>query len=245
MYHSIVPRYVNPTQTPPDGRIAASAARLRETGVMATPNMHAWAHRLGELGFYVFPLHTPIFDSAGNCTGCSCEHYMRSEENLARLTKLGREHEYDPAFKCETAGKHPRVGDWEGKATTDPIQIRKWWKRPWQTVDVETGRKVALYPNIGIAAGKSGLLVLDLDEYKANYGGSDLLTPEDEATVTVITGSGGRHLWYRMPEGARYGNETGELPKGIDIRGHGGLVVAPPSLHPSGRRYMFRGVNGE
>jgi DNA-binding transcriptional ArsR family regulator len=44
-----------------------------------------------------------------------------------------------------------------------------------------------------------------------------------------------------MPEGKAYGNATGNLPKGIDIRGAGGYVVVAPSLHKSGRRYTFAG----
>lgn len=193
---------------------------------MKPPNMLAWALRYAQLNYQVIPLHTPIVDEAGNCTGCSCEEYKRSDKYRRSLAERGRVSEYDPAYTCPTPGKHPRLSKWEDKATTDPEQIRTWW-RWWPQA------------NIGIAAGKSDLLVLDLDEYKERFAGVDLLTAADENTVTVGTGSGGRHLWYTMPDGARYGNETGELPDGIDIRGHGGLVVAPPSLHPSGRRYTF------
>ncbi len=175
-------------------------------------------------GYAVLPLHTPIFDDAGNCTGCSCEEYRRKNNTN---------------YKCDNPGKHPRLKDWEGKATTDPEQIRRWWGKPWKATDAETGRTLYLYPNIGIAAGKSGLLIVDLDEYKAKYRGNALLDLEDEYTLTTRTGSGGRHLWYRMPPGAHYGNGTEGLPEGIDIRGHGGLIVAPPSLHPSGQRYAF------
>ena len=117
----------------------------------------------------------------------------------------------------------------EGRSTSDPDQIRKWWGRPWRDGHV---------PNIGIDAGKSGLLVLDADTYKDHYAGDDLAL--DEETVTTLTGGGGTHLWYRQPEdGPAYGNRTGDLPDGIDIRGEGGYIVAPPSIHKSGRRYQF------
>lgn len=195
-------------------------------------------------GYYVLPMHTPLVGSDGKVTGCSCEGYKRSEKNRQSLSKRGREAEYNPVFKCPTPGKHPRLTKWEDKATVDPEQIRRWWGRRWQTVDVETGDKLALYPNIGIATGKSGLLIVDLDEYKDNYAGDSLFAPADEATVTTVSGSGGRHLWFKMPENAQYGNQTGSLPAGIDIRGHGGLIIAAPSLHPSGQRYTFSDGRG-
>ena len=51
------------------------------------------------------------------------------------------------------------------------------------------------------------------------------------------TGGGGRHLYFRHPGGTVH-NKVGLAP-GIDLRGDGGLVVAPPSLHRSGRRYRW------
>lgn len=104
--------------------------------------------------------------------------------------------------------------------------VHRWWQR-WPDA------------NIGVAAGKSGLLVLDADSYKDNYEGARLLSLEDEQTVTNLTGSGGSHLVYLMPEGAFYTNARGTLPKGIDIRGWGGQFVVPPSVHPSGNRYIW------
>ncbi len=50
-------------------------------------------------------------------------------------------------------------------------------------------------------------------------------------------GGGGRHFWFRHPGG--YVPSRVGLRPGLDLRGDGGLVVAPPSLHPSGRRYVF------
>ena len=42
-----------------------------------------------------------------------------------------------------------------------------------------------------------------------------------------------------MPDGAHYGNGTGALPDGVDIRSWGGYIVLPPSIHPNGRRYQW------
>lgn len=59
-------------------------------------------------------------------------------------------------------------------------------------------------------------------------------------------GGGGRHLYFRHP-GGDFVNRAGIRPgirPGIDLRGDGGYVVAPPSIHPSGRPYLWRAGRG-
>jgi hypothetical protein len=57
------------------------------------------------------------------------------------------------------------------------------------------------------------------------------LTP----TVASRTGSGGYHIWFAP--NARVRNSVRKLGPGLDTRGAGGYVVAPPSTHPNGNRY--------
>lgn len=180
-------------------------------------------------GFYVIPLHEPLFNDAGECVGCTCEAHKRSEYHHKWLIDQGLGNKFDPNFTCpeRTRGKHARIGyEWEEKASNDPEQIRQWWHK-WPTA------------NIGIAPGKSGLIVLDGDKYKENYAGADLLTLAEQQTPTALSGNGGEHWYYWMPEGKQYGNHNNTLPEGIDIRGYGGLVVAPPSRHYSGKFYTW------
>ena len=76
----------------------------------------------------------------------------------------------------------------------------------------------------------SGLLVVDIDPRNGGQLDRALMTP----TATVATGGGGWHLYYRHP-----GVPTvGELPghPGVDIKGDGGYVAAPPSVHPHTRQ---------
>ena len=55
----------------------------------------------------------------------------------------------------------------------------------------------------------------------------------------VVTGRGGKHFYYRYPD-TTIGNRAGILGRKIDVRGEGGLVVAPPSVHPETKReYIF------
>jgi len=108
--------------------------------------------------------------------------------------------------------------------------------------DVETiQRQGALWEamNIGIAPGaESGVFVVDedepgaLDALEARYG----KLPE---TVAARSGSGrGRHLYLKHP-GFKIGNHVKSVAAGIDLRGDGGFIVAPPSLHVSGGRYEW------
>lgn len=82
----------------------------------------------------------------------------------------------------------------------------------------------------------SGIIVLDSD---GPAGEESLRGRALPPTPTVLTGGGGVHRYYRHP-GGRMPNAVrlGGLA-GVDLRGDGGYVVAPPSLHPSGRRYEW------
>ncbi|MFJ9088732.1 bifunctional DNA primase/polymerase [Streptomyces sp. NPDC102384] len=100
--------------------------------------------------------------------------------------------------------------------------------------------------NIGIATGPSGLLVVDLDVLKPDEhegtpdGVQSLLALCERAgepfptTYQVRTPSGGRHLYFTQPDGARLHSTAGRLGHHIDTRGWGGYVVAPGSTTPHG-----------
>lgn len=95
--------------------------------------------------------------------------------------------------------------------------------------------------NIGIVTGEvSNLIVLDVDP---KHGGDVALERLERRyrplpiTVEAITGGGGRHLYFTHP-GLLTRNRAG-LAQGIDLRGDGGYIVAPPSIHPSGGSYEW------
>lgn len=96
--------------------------------------------------------------------------------------------------------------------------------------------------NAGIVCGPaSGLLVLDIDDeelFRTTAAKLGWTIPE---TCTVRTGSGGLHYYFRYPEdGKQYGNRGRAKSQGFDIRGTGGCVVAPGSVHPeTGKLYRF------
>lgn len=146
-------------------------------------------------------------------------------------------------FPLVPGAKLPVVNRWEARATTDPDRIRAAWS--------------AGQYGIGIACGPSGLLVLDLDmpkpgtpvpEHRRLAGitcGQDMLAAVCEdagqpwpATYTVATPSGGRHLYYRQPDGEPLRNSHGGTANGlgklIDTRGAGGYIAAPGTRLPNG-----------
>jgi hypothetical protein len=145
-------------------------------------------------------------------------------------------------FPLRAGDKRPAVRDWEARATTDPDRITRAW--------------TAGAFNIGIAAGPSGLVVLDLDQPKPGTAapaawqqpgirnGGDVLAAVCEAddqpppidTYTVRTCSGGMHLYYAAPIGSTLRNTAGRLGWLIDTRAAGGYVVAAGSL-VNARRY--------
>ncbi len=99
------------------------------------------------------------------------------------------------------------------------------------------------WPDAGVAVvtgSISGLVVVDVD---LRHGGEASLRALEHvhgalpSTVEALTGGGGRHLYFAHP-GRPIRNQVAVAP-GIDLRGDGGYVVAPPSVHPSGRRYAW------
>lgn len=149
-----------------------------------------------------------------------------------------------PVFPCHTptetgcschqacgmrCGKHPRTPHGLKDATTDTATIHRWW-RQWPMA------------NIGLVAGSvSGFVVLDVDPYAGGDASLQALCttyhPLPE-TVQQLTGGGGVHYLFAHPD-VPIKNDVGTLGHGLDVRGDGGYIIAPPSLHRSGRRYTW------
>jgi hypothetical protein len=89
--------------------------------------------------------------------------------------------------------------------------------------------------NIGIVTGTvSQICVVDLD---GPEGIAEAKRLGISSSVVSLTGTG-KHLWYQWADV----KNAVKLYPGVDVRGEGGYVVAPPSLHPNGRRYRWLGV---
>ncbi|NCC30561.1 MAG: hypothetical protein EOM24_00900 [Chloroflexia bacterium] len=138
-----------------------------------------------DLGWRVVPLHTP--NSQGQC---SCG---------------------DPA--CDHVGKHPRIRNWQKRASNNQTDIDKWWNQ-WPDA------------NVGIAT--YGMIVVDQDRGEL---------PGDLPECPTVQTAKGYHYYLRKPEGIEITNRVDVDRLGFDIRTDNGLVVAPPSKHASGILY--------
>jgi len=97
--------------------------------------------------------------------------------------------------------------------------------------------------NIAVVTGEvSNLVVIDIDP--AHDGENSLHELVERfgplpATLVARTGGGGRHLYFTAPADGRPMPSRVGLRPGVDVRAEGGLIVVPPSVHPSGRRYAW------
>src|SRR5688572_20265908 len=100
------------------------------------------------------------------------------------------------------------------------VPFRKGWqKAPVPTLAAAEGW--AKEGNVGLRTGSvSGVVVID-DDTPDGSGVAGLDLPQ---TVTVETGSGKRHHYFKCPPGGLT-NSSGNLPTGVDVRGDGGQVV--------------------
>lgn len=153
------------------------------------------------------------------------------EDNTVSLYKyaIGYAERNLPIFPCQQRGKEPACSRGVHDATSNLDRIHSWW-----------GSCNDL--NIGLACGEpSGLFIIDVDGAEGETTLRKLEEVHDPLPPTreVITGrDGGRHAYFRL---GKHGvcNSAGKLGPGLDIRGSGGYVLLPPSIHPSGRPYCW------
>ncbi len=159
-----------------------------------------------------------------------------SERDLAVFPAFGVRREGRPPFvclcskagMCGSPGKHPQTSDGVHAASRNFADLRVEW----------CDRRA----NIGIATGpKSDVWVLDVDP--RNGGDESLVRLEAShgnlpTTWTVRTGGGGIHYYYKL--GAKAVRcSTSKVGPGLDVKADGGYVIAPPSLHRSGKKYEW------
>lgn len=189
---------------------ASRAERIREALRMYT-----------SLGLRVHPCHHVLPN--GENHECCCDGWRRRNAARDRV-----------AFEaCPAPGKQPYLKSWQKLASADPEQVAKWWTKK------EGGWPHA---NLGIATGEeSGLFVFDVDGEEGKRQLAELIQKNGPLphTPTVLTGSGGFHYWFRWPEGLSLRNTAKKIASSLDSRANGGQVIAPPSIHKSGREYEF------
>lgn len=140
---------------------------------------------------------------------------------------------YDWAvFPVNPDTKRPLTPHGCNDAKKDVGAIDFWWNK-WPDA------------SIGVATGSASNLIVideDIDETKDINGYHEVRLWEKDHTqlpdtVQVLTGRGGCHLYYHYA-GNDIKNRAGII-EGVDIRGEGGYVIAPPSKHPNGNSYVW------
>lgn len=128
-----------------------------------------------------------------------------------------------PVFPCIPNKKLPDTEHGFKDATSDQIQITRWWTE-------KPDRNLAACPD------DAGCFVIDADgnEGQAQLALWEALHGPFPSTLRVRTPSGGTHIWCvgRRPSSIK------TFAPGIDIRGIGGYVLLPPSI-VDGREYAF------
>ena len=133
-----------------------------------------------------------------------------------------------PVLPLKPGEKVPLTTHGLKDASTNESRIVRWWDQHE-------------HANIGVATGKiARIWVLDVD---GEDGNRSLTALENEIgplpdTLEQKTGGGGRQLFFLWPEAREVRNKQ-SVRAGIDVRGEGGYVVVPPSMHPSGQRYEW------
>ena len=154
-------------------------------------------------------------------------------------------------FPCKPGRKDPAVPDHREDQCPRRGACRDGHKTPEQLACADPEVVARTWPgpghNVGIAPGRCGLVVLDLDthgglppDWQAELGirdGRDVLAALCEwagqpwpCTYSVVTPSDGWHLYYAAPEGHQIRNSAGKIGPMVDVRCRGGYVVGAGSV---------------
>lgn len=131
---------------------------------------------------------------------------------------------------CDSIGKHPVVRGWPLTATSDQVEVHRIFE---------------LHPrcNYGLLCGiAGGLIVLDIDgpEGFATLAAWEAQHGPLPPAPRVRTGRGEhRYFLATCPIKNTAGDRGRGLGPGLDVRGEGGFVIGPGSLHASGHFYGF------
>jgi len=135
-------------------------------------------------------------------------------------------------FPVDPTTKAPKTQHGCKDATRSEASIIQLWRK-WPSAGV------------AVATGKpSGIVVIDIDPSSGGEDGFSDLAGQLGApgvTVRVTTPRGGWHAWYRAPS-VPVPCSAGKLAPGVDVRGDGGYVVAPPTTRPDGTGWRWAGA---
>lgn len=164
-------------------------------------------------------------------------------KNQGDLLKIAVEYHRDgvSVFPTEAGTKRPAIINGQ-RLSWEPFQQQKATTkslRAWFGQDGVGG--------IAVVCGKvsNGLIVIDFDGdgWDKAFDRFIRAFPKLEQTKKVVTGSGRLHLWLRCPDLpedlTRKVRKFEDINAEVELRANRHYVLAPPSLHPNGRRYEW------
>jgi hypothetical protein len=194
----------------------SSAGEVQATDQPQESYAH-WLERLrgglqhyAKLGLSVVPAARPLFAVTGDFLQCNC---------------LKGRH-------CMAPGKHP-LPAWKHLGTLSVDEMLDLWV--W--VGALGYKKV----NTALLCGaRSRVIVLDVDPRHGGAVEAVAAAGWPLNTWRVVSGSGGEHLYYRMPEQMPRAKSDPKYLKGVELKADGAIVIRPGSLHQSGKLYRWR-----
>lgn len=128
-------------------------------------------------------------------------------------------------FPLKPRDKVPATRNGLRDASNDAAQVDRWFaKSPGSNLAIRTGDRH---------------WVLDVDGPAGEQSLATRVAEHGELPVTTEVRTGkGRQFYFTLPASAEIRNRASVLP-GLDVRGVGGYVVAPPSIHPNGKPYLW------
>ena len=149
-----------------------------------------------------------------------------------------------PTCSEELVPWHWKHGPCENPGKTPLVKWKRYQREPPTEADIRGWLQEYPWANLGIVTGAaSGVDVPDFDSDEAIQEVQKLGT--FPSCPQVRTGGDGIHAYFAHSEGHNLGNFVGKLGSinpalaKLDLRTTGGLVVVPPSLHVSGKRYIW------
>jgi hypothetical protein len=138
-------------------------------------------------------------------------------------------------FPCRPQDKRPYTASGFKEASTDELTVKRWWQQwPHAMIGVRMGEASGVWAIDPDAPEKVG----DPDGRAA---WAQLLAKHgDVHTHAHLTPGGGHHLLFKWDADRPVTNREGALKgSGINVRGQGGYIIAPPSVRADGKSYQI------
>jgi hypothetical protein len=134
--------------------------------------------------------------------------------------------------KSHKSAEHSNGAAW-GK-TVDPTEIKNdFQKWPGANIGIATGAESSIFVvEADTPKGHDVNGIASLQELEESYG----KLPD---TLMAVSPSGSLHYYFRWPSGVAVKNSASKIGPGIDVRGEGGMVIAPPSVRPGKGSYRW------